>query len=72
MQKSQSFPPALTLTAAGRDHILTEEFAKVASRAAQTIPQEPLHHRRVFRDTSDQGWKSAAMAGSSNCGFTER
>jgi hypothetical protein len=37
MQKSQSFPPALTLTAAGRDHILTEEFAKVASRAAQTI-----------------------------------
>jgi hypothetical protein len=37
MKQIQSFPHALMLTAAGRDHIRTEEFAKVACRAAQTI-----------------------------------
>jgi len=30
-------PPALATIAAGRDHILTEEFAKAFSRASQTI-----------------------------------
>jgi len=30
-------PAALATLAAGRDHILTEEFAKVTSRASQTI-----------------------------------
>jgi hypothetical protein len=30
-------PPALAVIAAGRDHILTEEFAKAANRASQTI-----------------------------------
>jgi hypothetical protein len=37
MQKNQSLPPALAVVAAGRDHILTEEFAKAANRASQTI-----------------------------------
>jgi hypothetical protein len=32
-----SLPPALAAIAAGRDHILTEEFAKAANRASQTI-----------------------------------
>jgi hypothetical protein len=30
-------PPALAAIAAGRDHIRTEEFAKAANRASQTI-----------------------------------
>jgi hypothetical protein len=30
-------PPALASIAAGRDHILTEEFARAANRATQTI-----------------------------------
>jgi hypothetical protein len=33
----KSLPPALAVIAAGRDHILTEEFAKAANRASQTI-----------------------------------
>jgi hypothetical protein len=37
MQKTQPLPPALAVIAAGRDHILTEEFAKAANRASQTI-----------------------------------
>jgi len=37
MQKTRSLPPALAIIAAGRDHILTEEFAKAANRASQTI-----------------------------------
>jgi hypothetical protein len=37
MQTAQSLPPALAAIAAGRDHILTEEFAKAANRASQTI-----------------------------------
>ena len=32
-----SVPPALAAITNGRDHILTEEFAKVTSRASQTI-----------------------------------
>jgi hypothetical protein len=30
-------PPALALIAAGRDHIITEEFARAASRKGQTV-----------------------------------
>ncbi len=37
MQTQVSLPPALAAIAAGRDHILTEEFAKAANRASQTI-----------------------------------
>jgi hypothetical protein len=37
MQKTQSLPPALAVIAAGRDHILTEEFARASNRASQTI-----------------------------------
>lgn len=37
MQMNQSLTPALAAIAAGRDHILTEEFAKAANRASQTI-----------------------------------
>jgi hypothetical protein len=37
MHKNQTLPPALAEIAAGRDHILTEEFAKAANRASQTI-----------------------------------
>jgi hypothetical protein len=36
-QAARLLPPALAVIAAGRDHILTEEFAKAASRASQTI-----------------------------------
>ena len=32
-----SLPPALAAIAAGRDHILTEEFAKATNRASQTL-----------------------------------
>lgn len=34
---TNTLPPALAEIAAGRDHILTAEFAKAANRAAQTI-----------------------------------
>jgi hypothetical protein len=37
MQMNQSLTPALAAIAAGRDHILTEEFAKAFNRASQTI-----------------------------------
>lgn len=37
MQMNQSLPPALAAIAAGRDHLLTEEFAKAFNRASQTI-----------------------------------
>jgi hypothetical protein len=37
MQTQLSLPPALAAIAAGRDHILTEEFAKAANRRSQTI-----------------------------------
>lgn len=37
MQGTQTLPPALAAIAAGRDHILTEEFAKAANIAAQTV-----------------------------------
>jgi hypothetical protein len=41
MQTSKYLPPtlpsALAVIAAGRDHILTEEFAKAANRSSQTI-----------------------------------
>jgi hypothetical protein len=37
MQSNQSLTPALAAIAAGRDHIRTEEFAKAANRASQTI-----------------------------------
>lgn len=37
MQTQVPLPPALAALAAGRDHILTEEFAKAANRASQTI-----------------------------------
>ena len=30
-------PPALAAIAAGRDHILTEEFARATNRASQTL-----------------------------------
>lgn len=37
MRPQVSLPPALAAIAAGRDHILTEEFAMAANRASQTI-----------------------------------
>lgn len=37
MEVSVTVPPVLAAIAAGRDHILTAEFAKAANRAAQTI-----------------------------------
>lgn len=35
--KPYSLPPALSVIAAGRDHIQTSEFGHVLSRASQTI-----------------------------------
>jgi hypothetical protein len=35
--QTTSLPPALAAIAAGRDHILTEEFAKASSRSCETI-----------------------------------
>jgi hypothetical protein len=37
MQRTHMLPAALAAISAGRDHILTEEFAKAANRASQTI-----------------------------------
>ncbi len=37
MQTEVSLPPALAAIAAGRDHILTLEFARVTSRSSETI-----------------------------------
>lgn len=37
MQGTHTLPPALAAIAAGRDHILTEEFAKAVNVAGQTV-----------------------------------
>lgn len=37
MQQKPTLPTALAVVAAGRDHILTEEFAKATSRRSETI-----------------------------------
>ena len=37
MQQNPTLPAALATIADGRDHILTEEFAKVSSRRSETI-----------------------------------
>jgi hypothetical protein len=37
MQRTHTLPAALAEIAAGRDHIRTDEFAKAANRASQTI-----------------------------------
>lgn len=37
MRTDSDIPPALAEIAAGRDHILTAEFARAANRATQTI-----------------------------------
>lgn len=48
MQKPQSLPPALAVIAAGRDHILTEEFAKAANRSSQTIRKNYCNKGECF------------------------
>lgn len=37
MKTETNIPPALAAIAAGRDHILTGEYAQATSRASQTI-----------------------------------
>jgi hypothetical protein len=48
MRKSQPLPPALAIIAAGRDHILTEEFAKAANRACHTIRKNYCNNGECF------------------------
>ncbi len=37
MQNQQPVPPALAALAAGRDHVVTDEYASVTNHASQTI-----------------------------------
>ena len=48
MHTQVSLPPALAAVAAGRDHILTEEFAKAASRSSQTIRKNYCNQGECF------------------------
>lgn len=41
-------PPALAAIAAGRDHILTGEFARAANRASQTIRKNYCQRGECF------------------------
>lgn len=37
MTKQAELPPALAVIAAGRDHLITGEFARAVNRAGQTV-----------------------------------